>query len=95
MMRKNGWVILALWITLFSTGCLTNLSSESGSLRIGREEVKVMLGQPDVIILDVRLEGEWKKSEWKIKGAIHENPEDFKSWFNKYPKEKTLILYCS
>ncbi len=94
-MKKTGFLILVLWMCLLFTGCLKNLSSETGAPKISREEVKAMLGQPGVTILDVRLEGEWKRSEWKIKGAVHENPEALKDWSNKYPKGATLILYCS
>lgn len=93
--KKSNRVILVLWICLLFAGCLKNLSSDTGAPRITREEVKTLLGQSDVVILDVRLEEEWKKSEWKIRGAGHENPEAVKDWHSKYPKEKTIIFYCS
>ena len=80
---------------LVSAGCLRNLSLEGGVSRISREEVKAILGRPDVVILDVRIEEEWKKSEWKIRGAIHQDPEKIREWSNHYPKEKTYIFYCS
>lgn len=95
MMKKYSRIVLVLWTCLLSAGCLKNFSSDSGTPKINRDEVKAMVGQPDVVILDVRIDEEWKKGEWKIKGAIHENPEDFKSWYAKYQKEKALILYCS
>jgi rhodanese-related sulfurtransferase len=57
--------------------------------------VKSQLGNPDVLIVDVRLSEEWRKSEWRIKGAVHEDPEKVKSWANKYPRDKTLVFYCS
>ena len=63
--------------------------------RITMEEVKAMLDKPDVIILDVRPDEQWKQSSRKLPGAVHEDPEDVKSWADKYPKEKTLILYCA
>lgn len=53
-----------------------------------------MLGNPDVIILDVRLSNDWDRSEWKIRGAIREDPEEnLKTWAEKYPKDKTLVFY--
>ena len=54
-----------------------------------------MLGNPDLIILDVRSGMDWTDSDLKIKGAIREEPDDIKSWANKYPKNKTLVLYCA
>ena len=64
--------------------------------RVSKEEVKAMLGNPDVVILDVRESQSWKDAKWKIQGAVREDPEkDVKTWAEKYPKDKTLILYCS
>ena len=62
--------------------------------RITREELKPMLGNPDVIIIDIRVKRRWHKSKVKIPGAFRENIfGDIKSWEDKYPKEKTLVLY--
>jgi len=58
--------------------------------KISKEEVHKMLGHPDVIIMDVR-----KSGELKIKGAVREDPEKLFSRTHKYPKNKTLILYCA
>ncbi len=63
--------------------------------RISKEELKAMLGDPDVIILDVRISDEWKTSDKKIQGATWKNPEQIKSWLAQYPKDKTLAVYCS
>jgi rhodanese-related sulfurtransferase len=75
-------------------GCFQNLAPDVKVPRIAKEELKLMLGRPDIIIVDVRLEDEWKKSGWKIKGAVRENPEkEMQSWAEKYPKDKTLVFY--
>ena len=58
-----------------------------------KEELRPMLGKPDVTILDVRVESQWKNSDLKIVGARHENSREVKSWANKYPKESTIVLY--
>jgi len=63
--------------------------------RMSKEDLEAKLDDPDVIILDVRVGKDWKESGFKIKGAIRENPKKFKSWANKYPKDKTLVLYCA
>ena len=63
--------------------------------RITKQELKPMLDDPAVVILDVRAGRDWKGSEKKIKGAIRENPKRFESWARKYSKEKTLVLYCA
>jgi len=63
--------------------------------RMTKEELKAKLDNPDVVIVDVRAGKDWKGSEFKIKGAIRENPAKFSSWAEKYPKDKTLVLYCA
>ncbi|MDB4444338.1 hypothetical protein N9174_03270 [bacterium] len=61
--------------------------------RITKKELKPLVGKPDVIILDVRLLSQWKRAELKIPGAIYEDPRKVDSWFEKYPKDKTLVFY--
>ena len=63
--------------------------------RISKEEVKNMLGTPDLVLLDVRTSSQYKSSKLKIQGAVREEPEQVKSWAGKYGKEKKIILYCS
>lgn len=94
----NGkfWTITAVTLSFAFLGCFQNLTPVVKIPRITKEELKSMLGHPDVIIVDVRLEDEWRKSGWKIMGAVREDPEkEIQSWADKYPKEKTLIFYCS
>jgi rhodanese-related sulfurtransferase len=63
--------------------------------RITKEELKSKLGDRDVVILDVRRSGDWKASPSKIQSAVREDPADVDSWAAKYPKEKTMVLYCA
>ena len=61
--------------------------------RITKEELKSMLGNPGVIIVDVRQDQQWKSSHLKILGAVHESPEYIEFWAGLYAKGKTLVLY--
>lgn len=65
--------------------------------RIRKEELKSMLGNSDVVVIDVRTSFERKMSLKRIKGAIREDPDPtkVKSWAKKYSMGKTIILYCS
>ncbi len=63
--------------------------------RMTKEALKAITSSPDVIIIDVRYGRDWTDSDFKIKGAIREDPETIESWANKYPKDKTLIFYCA
>ena len=89
-------IILCLWI-LGAAGCAALTPGKGGEAqRISKEQLLSMMENPEVLILDVRESGSWKDSRFKIKGAVRENPEkDVQGWFDKYPKEKTLVFYCS
>lgn len=62
---------------------------------ISKEDLKEMLCDPAVSIIDVRLERAWKSSDTKINGAVWEDPTDVGAWAGKNFKGKTLELYCS
>jgi rhodanese-related sulfurtransferase len=85
-------------LLLFVVGliCLTALPALSGSGKLmTTTELKDMLGSQDLVILDVRSGRDWSTSEVKITGAVRANGDDFGSWANSYPKEKTIVLYCA
>jgi rhodanese-related sulfurtransferase len=63
--------------------------------RITKEEIKPLIGSPELVVIDVRSPVEWEKAELKVKGAFREDPETATTWMGKYPKDKTLVLYCS
>jgi len=64
--------------------------------RITKEELKALLNDPSVVVIDVRTDWSWKESDKKIKGAVREDPlADAKTWASKYPKEKRVVLYCA
>jgi len=71
------------------------IASAEEVLRITREQLKGMLGNPNVAIIDVRANVDWDGSNLKIKGAVREDPRRVNSWMENYPKEKTLVFYCS
>ena len=60
-----------------------------------KEELKTMLENPDVVILDVRRGKDWTSSEFKIPGAVYAKPQAFGEIINTYPKNKTYVLYCA
>jgi uncharacterized membrane protein YcaP (DUF421 family) len=61
--------------------------------KISKEELKSMLGKPEVVVIDVRTLWDRKMSLKQIKGAVREDPGDVKSWTKKYSKAKTVVLY--
>ena len=63
--------------------------------RMEKEELKANLGNSEMVIIDVRSYTDWLLSGDKIKGAVRENYRDFEGWYAKYPKDKTIVLYCA
>lgn len=80
---------------LILMGLLSSVVYSQEPPRISKEKLRTMLGNPNVFVLDVRIDVEWRTSEKKIQGAIRENPEEVELWLDKYPKDKTLVFYCS
>ena len=76
-------------------GILTSFAKSAEAPRMTKEELMAMLGNPDLVIIDVRYGKDWTESDVKIKGAVREDPEAFDSWAKKYPKDKTLVFYCA
>ena len=63
--------------------------------RITKEELKSMLGDAKLVIVDVRRNKDWNSSEYKIKGAVRAdpNPRKVESWASSYGKDKTFVVY--
>jgi rhodanese-related sulfurtransferase len=84
-------VLVVLAVAMFALG----VAAFAEDKRITKEEVKPMLGGPELVIIDVRSALDWDKNELKVKGAVREDPEMVSTWMAKYPKDKTLVFYCS
>jgi len=61
--------------------------------RITKEQLKGMLGKPDVVIIDGRPAEQWKYSDQLIPGAVHEDPLTAQTWASKYDKSKKIVVY--
>jgi rhodanese-related sulfurtransferase len=84
MLAMVGWLVL---------GAVVSVSLAAEPPRISKEELRAMLGNPDLVIIDDRTGSDWTASEFKIKGAIREDPNKVETWMDKYPKDKTLVFY--
>ena len=88
-------LLIATLIIFFLVGASMILAKSVDAPRMTKDELKGMLGNPDLVIVDVRYGKDWTDSDLKIKGAAREDPKVFESWANKYPKNKTIVLYCA
>ena len=92
MKKRLSIELLLIFLTV---GILATFARSADVPRRTKDELKAMLDNPDLVILDVRAQSDWKGDDSKIKGAIREDPESVKSWAEKYTKDKTIVLYCA
>jgi rhodanese-related sulfurtransferase len=93
-MRKS--VLFVAVVTVFAIAAVFAMpAAAQDAKRMTIEELKGMLGNPDLVIVDVRRDGDWNSSAIKVKGALREDPEKVDTWMSKYPKDKTLVFYCA
>ena len=98
-MIKRNFVFAAGLIIVLLTGILLCRPAASAASievpRISIERTKQMLSNPDVVIIDVRTAKAWWRSTIKIKNAVREESGSLESLAEEYPKNKTLIFYCT
>ena len=95
---KRFVVMAVLAVVVLTIGVFTLISvaeepSTSNVSRVTKEELKEQMGKPGTIVLDCRPTEQWTASQQKLPGAVHEDPNDVKSWAHKYPKEAKIIIY--
>jgi len=94
-MKKTGLIVLAAFVLTIAAAAAPPPSlAGSGAPRISADVLAALLGNPEVVILDVRRGSDYEGSGSKIKGAVRESEKDV-SWSGKYPKDKLLVLYCA
>jgi predicted sulfurtransferase len=62
---------------------------------ITKEDLKAMLNDPEVAVIDLRINRDWNAAAQKIPGAVHEDPDQLADWAKKYPTDKRIVLYCA
>ena len=93
----NFLVFLMLGLlVLGSSGCAAPAKMAVGDVpRMPIGELNARLGDPALVVIDVRQAADWEASPVKIKGAIREDFRNVSDWASNYPKDKTIVLYCA
>ena len=60
-----------------------------------KDALRERLGNADVVVIDVRTDPDWEASGAKIPGAVRESYGDFDAWSFRFPRDRTLVLYCA
>ena len=84
---------LAVFLVLGSGGVVWGADKDVP--KVERETLKGWLGDPNVLLIDVRAAKDWQGSEKKIKGAQRQDPKKVKTWAAGLSKEKKIVLYCA
>jgi hypothetical protein len=89
--------LLSIFLLMFMAVLLlpANISGAGDVARMETQELKAMIGQPGLTLVDARTVSSWKKSDKKITGAIREDAHNVSSWAGKYSKDGPLVVYCS
>ena len=78
--------VLFLWVTACESPRVPAMS---------KEELKSVLGDPSLVIVDVRSAADWNGEERKIKGSLRVDPSLADSLMKTYSKDKTFVFYCA
>ena len=99
MMRNAAGFFVSLMLALLalgSYGCAASTKVAAGDVpRMQVDELNARLGDPVLVVIDVRAAGDWEGSSTKIKGAIREASKSVSDWAPNHPKDKTIVLYCA
>jgi hypothetical protein len=60
--------------------------------RMTKEDLKTNLNNPDLKLIDVRVDKSYTSSQRKIERAVREAPDDLMAWSKKYPKSSRIVL---
>lgn len=93
MGRFRGMWLLLCAVLLFVAAPDGTAAKEEAVPRMAKEELKRLLGSPDLVVLDVRFGGE--ASPTRIPGAVFEDPDKVDAWAFRYPKDRTIVVYCA
>jgi hypothetical protein len=90
---RRGTVACIIFLLIFSSTGFSAADNDKNVPGISVHQVKQLLNNSDVIIIDVRKYRNWWRSSKKILSAVRENPSKVDQWALKYPKDKSLIFY--
>lgn len=92
-MRKG--LLLALVGALLLLPLGATLAAEPEVKSVNPAALKGMLGDPQLLVIDVRTPSAWADSKNMIKGAMRQDPGKVPTWAKTLSKDKKIVLYCS
>jgi hypothetical protein len=93
MSARTPWAPRAFHAVAMLLSFLSAPAFAADAPRIDPAELKGMLGNPAVAIVDVRQEA--ATAPTRIPGSVIEDSAAYAEWSKKYPKDQAIVLYCS
>ena len=93
--RVLNVVVMTLAIFLAWGSLGIGAGSNKDAPRVEKDTLKGWLGDPNVLLIDVRAAKDWQGSDRRIKGAVRQDPGQTKTWAAGMSKEKKIVLYCA
>ncbi len=88
--------LMSLMLIFGGAGCAAPAKMAAGDVpRMQVDELKARLGDPTLVVIDVRSASDWEPSTTKIKGAVRETVKSVSDWASNYSKDKAIVLYCA
>ena len=91
MLGPSSKKLMAGFIVILLVSC----AYAGDVVTISKDQLKADLSKSSLVVIDVRTGDDWASSPWKIQGAVREDPNIIDQWMSKYPKDKTIVLYCA
>ena len=95
MGKRSILFLMSIFVMLMACNTWTRSAMSNEVPRMTKEELKAMLDNPSLVIIDVRAGTDWLRSDIKIKGAVRKDYNDVRSWATKYSKDGPIVLYCA
>ena len=94
MRQHDSYRLAGLIVLLIFVGLVTHRPADAANISlISIDQLKLILDNPQVVVIDVRTTNAWRDSPVKIKGAVRGAPKQFESWSTDFPRDKALVLY--
>ena len=90
---KAVWIFLLVLSVVFLAGVPVAASEDVPGMT--KEQLQEKMGDPNLVVMDVRTGKDWKTSEVKIKGAMRQDPKKVEEWAPRLDKGKLYVLYCA
>ena len=80
---------------LMLTACAGFSDAGGGLDMISIAELRQMLPDRGLTVIDVRDPKSWASSAEKIPGAVREDPGTVSKWLSKYKRSDSIVVYCA